>query len=182
MTGILQNRPFSTESLLVLTEGIRVVMNFSDDSLTNAGTTLAPAPAVATTENPVSKTVLLAEDEPMIRDLITLFLNNLGYVVHSAENGQDLLKVAEETTPDGFDGGTVIPDRFDASPEKIGELEINIQRSGIIGNLVANNHRSATILIPLLSTNPKTGERLNYYRFVIARSLYLHLCYTFSNH
>ena len=72
-----------------------------------------------------------------------------------------------ETTPDGFDGGTVIPNRFDASsPEKIGELEINIQRAGIIGNLVGNNHRSATILIPLLSTNPKTGERLNYYKFV----------------
>lgn len=77
-------------------------MNFSNDSSTSAGISLAPAPAAATIEHPVSKTVLLAEDEPMIRDLITLFLNNLGFVVHSAENGQDLLKVAEETTPDGF--------------------------------------------------------------------------------
>jgi len=77
-------------------------MNFTNDSIFSAGTITAPAPTTATLERPSSKTVLLAEDEPMIRDLITLFLNNLGYVVHSAENGQDLLKVAEETTPDGF--------------------------------------------------------------------------------
>ena len=49
-----------------------------------------------------SKLVLLAEDEPMIRDLITLFLNNLGYVVQSAENGRELLKVAEAEAPEGF--------------------------------------------------------------------------------
>jgi two-component system cell cycle sensor histidine kinase/response regulator CckA len=60
------------------------------------------ASATATAEMPDSKIVLLAEDEPMIRDLITLFLNNLGYVVHSAENGQDLLEVAEKHAPDGF--------------------------------------------------------------------------------
>jgi len=75
-------------------------MNLINDSIFSADT--ISAPATATLERPSPKTVLLAEDEPMIRDLITLFLNNLGYVVHSAENGQDLLKVAEETTPDGF--------------------------------------------------------------------------------
>jgi len=70
-------------------------------------------------------------------------------------------------TPAGFEGGTVIPDRFKAdSPEKIEELKLNIRRAGIVGNLVANDHRSATILIPLMSTDPKTGERLNYYRFI----------------
>ena len=70
-------------------------------------------------------------------------------------------------TPEGFEGGTVIPDRFKAdSPEKVEELKFNILRAGIVGNLVANDHRSATILIPLLSTDPKTGERLNYYQFI----------------
>jgi len=58
--------------------------------------------ATATVETPGKKIVLLSEDEPMIRDLITLFLNNLGYIVHSAENGQDMLEVAERQAPDGF--------------------------------------------------------------------------------
>ena len=64
-------------------------MNLTEEKLTNLGSALQAdnlsAPATATAEIPDSKIVLLAEDEPMIRDLITLFLNNLGYVVHSAE-------------------------------------------------------------------------------------------------
>lgn len=62
----------------------------------------APDGATATADPDSSRIVLLAEDEPMIRDLITLFLNNLGYVVHSAENGRELLKVAEAEAPTGF--------------------------------------------------------------------------------
>jgi DNA-binding response OmpR family regulator len=81
-------------------------MNFTEEKLTNLGSALQvdshSGPATVTAEKPDSKIVLLAEDEPMIRDLITLFLNNLGYVVHSAENGQDLLEVAEKHARDGF--------------------------------------------------------------------------------
>jgi len=81
-------------------------MNFTEENLPNPGSALQvdslSGPATVTAEKPDSKIVLLAEDEPMIRDLITLFLNNLGYVVHSAENGQDLLEVAEKHARDGF--------------------------------------------------------------------------------
>ena len=81
-------------------------MNLTEEKLTNLGSALQAdslsASTTATEELPDSKIVLLAEDEPMIRDLITLFLNNLGYVVHSAENGQDLLEVAEKHARDGF--------------------------------------------------------------------------------
>ncbi|MEZ5276462.1 MAG: response regulator [Opitutaceae bacterium] len=74
-------------------------MNLTEDFPTP--TTVSDG-STATTGRDNSKLVLLAEDEPMIRDLITLFLNNLGYVVQSAENGRELLKVAEREAPDGF--------------------------------------------------------------------------------
>ena len=81
-------------------------MNLTEEKLTNLGSALQAdnlsAPATATAEIPDSKIVLRAGDEPMRRDLITLFLNNRGYVVHSAENGQGLLEVAEKHARDGF--------------------------------------------------------------------------------
>lgn len=76
-------------------------MNVSEGYPT-ANPSSQPAGATATADSDPSRIVLLAEDEPMIRDLITLFLNNLGYTVHSAENGKALLKVAETEAPAGF--------------------------------------------------------------------------------
>lgn len=35
-------------------------------------------------------------------------------------------------------------------------------RAGILGNLVSNDLKSMTIIVPLLDKNPETGERLNY--------------------
>ena len=65
-------------------------------------------------------------------------------------------------TEDGFEGGSVIPRRFDHSPGKIEELKVNIARAGIMGDQVANNARSITLIIPLLDKIPETGERLDY--------------------
>lgn len=68
-------------------------------------------------------------------------------------------------TEEGFEGGSVVPNGFDGSAEKIEELRLNIKRAGITGDLVANNQRSASIVIPLLDIDPETGEPLAYYQF-----------------
>ena len=46
-------------------------------------------------------------------------------------------------TEQGFEGGPVIP-------------------AGIMGDLVANDEKSAAIIVPLMDKNPETGERLDY--------------------
>jgi hypothetical protein len=66
-------------------------------------------------------------------------------------------------TEEGFEGGPVIPGNFDAnSPASIGLVQLNILRAGIVGDLIANDMKSATIIVPLLDKNPETGKRLDY--------------------
>ncbi len=67
-----------------------------------------------------------------------------------------------EVTEEGFVGGSVIPDDYDATPRTLRKLRDNTLKSGQIGRLVANNFKSATIQAPLVETDPETGERLNY--------------------
>ena len=62
----------------------------------------------------------------------------------------------------GFEGGPVIPGDYDGSPESIAEVKTNIARAGIMGNLVGNDEMSAAIIVPLLDSDPETGERLDY--------------------
>ena len=69
----------------------------------------------------------------------------------------------QEVTEEGFVGGSVIPDDYDASPRSLRNLRTNTLKSGQIGRLVANNFRSATILAPLVSTDAETGEKLDYH-------------------
>jgi CheY-like chemotaxis protein len=61
-------------------------------------TLVLPLPAPATPQAAPSghETVLLVEDEPMLRELGTTVLEELGYRVFSAENGADALRVLEE--------------------------------------------------------------------------------------
>ncbi|MEO6279131.1 MAG: efflux RND transporter permease subunit [Roseateles sp.] len=65
-------------------------------------------------------------------------------------------------TEDGLDGDTVITDRYDGSPASLAELRANIERSGEIGQLVAGDFKSSIIYVPLLDTDPQTGQALNY--------------------
>ncbi|MCP4209978.1 MAG: MMPL family transporter [Halieaceae bacterium] len=66
-------------------------------------------------------------------------------------------------TEEGFEGGPVIPGDFDAdSAASIGQVRINMLRAGIVGDLVGNDLKSATIIAPLLDKNPETGERIDY--------------------
>jgi len=65
-------------------------------------------------------------------------------------------------TEEGFEGGPVIPGDFNGSAESIAEVKRNIRRAGIMGDLVGNDEKSLSIIVPLLDRDPATGERLDY--------------------
>jgi predicted RND superfamily exporter protein len=65
-------------------------------------------------------------------------------------------------TEEGFEGGPVIPGDYDGSERSIAEIKVNIARAGITGDLVANDGKSAAVIVPLLDINTETGERLDY--------------------
>jgi predicted RND superfamily exporter protein len=71
----------------------------------------------------------------------------------------------QEVTEEGFVGGAVIPDDYDGSERTLAKLRENTLKSGQIGRLVGNDFRSATIVAPLVETDPTTGERLDYTAF-----------------
>jgi len=68
-------------------------------------------------------------------------------------------------TEDGLEGGTVISDAYDGSEKSMDVLRTNVQRAGIIGQLVANNFKSSIIVVPLLDINPQNGQALDYRQF-----------------
>jgi uncharacterized protein len=65
-------------------------------------------------------------------------------------------------TEEGLDGGPVIPDGFDGSPQSLAELRANVERSGEIGQLVAGDFKSSIVFVPLLDRHPETGQALDY--------------------
>ena len=67
-----------------------------------------------------------------------------------------------EVTEEGFSGGPVMPDTYDGSAKSIERLRGNVLRAGLVGNLVANDFKSSTIVVPLLDVDPATGKRINY--------------------
>jgi hypothetical protein len=67
-----------------------------------------------------------------------------------------------EVTEEGFDGGPVIPDRYDGTPKSLDQLRINVLKSGEVGFLVANDLRSSVVHAPLLDLDPDTGQPLDY--------------------
>jgi predicted RND superfamily exporter protein len=70
-----------------------------------------------------------------------------------------------EVTEEGLDMGPVIPKTYDGSLASLDQVRTNVFRSGRIGSLVANDLRSAVILVPLLETDPETGAKLDYSKF-----------------
>ena len=65
-------------------------------------------------------------------------------------------------TEEGFESGPVIPDTYDGSPAMIQQIRSNVERSGEVGQIVAQNGRSSIIFIPLLASDAATGKALNY--------------------
>ncbi|NDZ17741.1 RND transporter [Variovorax sp. WS11] len=70
-----------------------------------------------------------------------------------------------EITEEGYKGGSVMPDNYDGSPAALQTLQQNVQRSGILGSLVANDQRSSMIFLPLLDNDSATGKPLDYKAF-----------------
>lgn len=70
-----------------------------------------------------------------------------------------------EVTEDGYADGPVLPAAFDGSPKALSQLRENIARAKVTGSLVAKNHKSSMIVVPLLDRTPETGQRLDYGAF-----------------
>ena len=68
-----------------------------------------------------------------------------------------------EVTEEGFAGGPVMPTTYDGSPEGVETLKQNIAKAGLVGNLVANDYKSAMIIVPLLDRDSATGEPIDYW-------------------
>ena len=64
-------------------------------------------------------------------------------------------------TEDGLEGGPVMPQDYDGSARSLAQIEANIQRSGQIGQLVAQDASSSVIYVPLLEKTAE-GEPLDY--------------------
>jgi predicted RND superfamily exporter protein len=70
----------------------------------------------------------------------------------------------QEVTPQGLRAGKIIPPSYDGSPAAVEQVRQNVARAGVIGSLVANDGRSAVILVPLLENDPQSGQQLDYAR------------------
>ena len=62
-----------------------------------------------------------------------------------------------EVTEEGFRGGPVMPADLNTN-----SLRRNIRVSGILGSLVGNDQRSIMYVVPLMDTDPHTGEVMDY--------------------
>ena len=87
--------------------------------------------------------------------------------------GVDRLKMKSLWTPstrwvgvteEGLEGGPVIPDGYDGTPDSLEQLAANVARSGEIGQLVALDARSSAIYVPLLPRGAD-GRPLDYAAF-----------------
>jgi len=67
-------------------------------------------------------------------------------------------------TEEGLDGGPVMPENYDGSPDSLEQVRQNVDRSGEVGQLVAANYRSSIILVPLNEMG-EDGSRLDYHAF-----------------
>ena len=74
-----------------------------------------------------------------------------------------------EVTEEGFAGGPVMPDTYDGSKPTVEHLRQNIMKAGLVGSLVANDFKSAMIIVPLLDVDPATQEPIDYWE--LSRSI-----------
>jgi predicted RND superfamily exporter protein len=64
-------------------------------------------------------------------------------------------------TEDGLEGGPVIPDGYDGSEGSLKQVQVNIARSGELGQIVALDGKSSVIYVPLLSKDGD-GKDIDY--------------------
>ena len=85
--------------------------------------------------------------------------------------GMDRARVSSIFTPDvrylevvegGFAGGNVVPADFRPTPESLKKVRGNVEKAGIVGRLVANDHSAAMVFSELLESDPVTLQKLDY--------------------
>jgi len=85
--------------------------------------------------------------------------------------GMDRARVSSIFTPDvrylevvegGFAGGNVVPADFQPTAEALQRVRANIDKAGIVGRLVANDHGGAMVFSELLERDPVSGAKLDY--------------------
>jgi uncharacterized protein len=67
-----------------------------------------------------------------------------------------------EVVEGGFSGGNVIPAEFQPTPEMLARVRSNVNKSTVVGRLVANDHGAAMVFAELLEFDPLTGDKLDY--------------------
>ncbi len=70
-----------------------------------------------------------------------------------------------EVTEEGFQGGEVIPNDYDGSPESMEKLRANVLRSGQVGRLFADDFRSSIVYVPLLEADASGKGGVDYREF-----------------
>lgn len=70
-----------------------------------------------------------------------------------------------EVTEVGMEGGPVMPHTYDGSAASLQELQVNVLRGNLIGDLVSLDMRSSVIVVPLMDKDPLTGEPFDYNQF-----------------
>ncbi len=68
-----------------------------------------------------------------------------------------------EVTEKGFEGDKVIDSHYDGSEKAMQKLRQNVQRSGEVGRLVADDYRSSIVQAPLIDMDPTSGKPLDYW-------------------
>ncbi|HBG31618.1 MAG TPA: hypothetical protein DDW98_13505 [Gammaproteobacteria bacterium] len=85
--------------------------------------------------------------------------------------GMDRSRVSSLFTPNvrylevvegGFQGGNVVPADFRPTPAMLERVRSNVDKAGIVGRLVGNEHNAAMVYGELLERDPISGERLDY--------------------
>lgn len=66
-----------------------------------------------------------------------------------------------EVVEDGFAGGPVIPADFQANAAGLSQVKQNIDKSGIVGRMIADDYSCAMITAQLQEINPETLEKLD---------------------
>ncbi len=69
-----------------------------------------------------------------------------------------------EATEEGLRSGKVVPADFGSLglARDAAVVRDNVAKAGLVGSLVATNHKSSVIVAPLLENDPDTGQRLDY--------------------
>ncbi len=68
-----------------------------------------------------------------------------------------------EITEDGFRGAPVVPAQFDRTPQQLEQVRHNVENSGQLGLLVANDLKSALIRADLQDYDPNDGSKVDYW-------------------